>query len=67
MYDILHLLSFQLCSQILSQGKGSGVDNTISLDVHAINELQEKKKVPPTNDKVKYNYTSDAKGNYRES
>ncbi|XP_071785467.1 alanine--tRNA ligase, cytoplasmic-like [Asterias amurensis] len=52
-------------AQILSQGKGSGVDNTISLDVHAINELQEKKKVPPTNDKVKYNYTSDAKGNYQ--
>ncbi|XP_038069609.1 alanine--tRNA ligase, cytoplasmic-like [Patiria miniata] len=52
-------------AQILSQGKGSGVDDTISLDIHAINDLQEKRKVPPTNDKVKYNYTSDAAGNYQ--
>ncbi|XP_030830999.1 alanine--tRNA ligase, cytoplasmic [Strongylocentrotus purpuratus] len=45
-------------AQLLSQGKGSGVDDTIGLDVHAINELQEKRKVPPTNDSAKYKYES---------
>ncbi|XP_033119659.1 alanine--tRNA ligase, cytoplasmic-like [Anneissia japonica] len=45
-------------AQLKSQGKGSGVDDTISLDVYAINELKEKRKVPPTNDLLKYNYTS---------
>lgn len=42
-------------AQLLSQGKGSGVDDTIAFDVHAINELQSKG-VPPTNDSFKYNY-----------
>ncbi|XP_041454380.1 LOW QUALITY PROTEIN: alanine--tRNA ligase, cytoplasmic-like [Lytechinus variegatus] len=45
-------------AQLLSQGKGSGVDDTIGLDVHSINELQEKRKVPPTNDSFKYKYES---------
>lgn len=45
-------------AQLLSQGKGSGVDDTIGLDVHSIDELQEKRKVPPTNDSFKYNYSS---------
>ncbi|XP_071479639.1 alanine--tRNA ligase, cytoplasmic-like [Diadema antillarum] len=45
-------------AQLLSQGKGSGVDDTIGLDVHSINELQEKRKVPPTNDSFKYKYSS---------
>ncbi len=40
---------------MLSQGKGSGVDDTISFDVHAIVELQNKG-VPPTDDSFKYNY-----------
>lgn len=43
--------------QLLSQGKGSGVDDTIAFDVHAITELQNKG-VPPTDDSFKYNYKS---------
>lgn len=42
-------------AQLLSQGKGSGVDDTIAFDVHAITELQNKG-VPPTDDSFKYNY-----------
>lgn len=41
----------------MSQGKGSGVDDTIAFDVHAITELQTKG-VPPTDDSFKYNYKS---------
>lgn len=41
----------------MSQGKGSGVDDTIAFDVHAITELQSKG-VPPTDDSFKYNYKS---------
>ena len=52
--------------QLKSQGKGSGVDDTIGLDIHAINELQENRKVPPTNDKIKYRYTSTDNGKYSE-
>ncbi|XP_018561574.1 alanine--tRNA ligase, cytoplasmic [Anoplophora glabripennis] len=44
-------------AQLLSQGKGSGVADTINLDVHAITELQGKG-VPPTDDSYKYNYES---------
>ncbi|XP_072013777.1 alanine--tRNA ligase, cytoplasmic-like [Amphiura filiformis] len=51
-------------AQLKSQGKGSGVDDTIGLDVHAINELQEKRNVPPTDDKIKYKYTSTEDGKY---
>lgn len=35
----------------------------INLDVHAIADLQ-KRNLPPTDDKPKYNYTSDSQGNY---
>lgn len=52
-------------AQLLSQGKGSGVDDTIGLDVHAINELQEKRKVPPTDDTIKYQYSRDDNGTYK--
>jgi len=41
----------------MSQGKGSGVEDTIAFDVHAINELQSKG-VLPTNDSMKYSYRS---------
>ncbi|XP_046676944.1 alanine--tRNA ligase, cytoplasmic isoform X1 [Homalodisca vitripennis] len=49
-------------AQVISQGKVAGVQDTLSLDVHAITELQNKK-IPPTNDSFKYNYKarSDAK------
>lgn len=42
-------------AQLISQGSGGGVDDQINLDVHAINDLQDKK-VPPTNDAPKYDY-----------
>ncbi|CAG9840846.1 unnamed protein product [Diabrotica balteata] len=44
-------------AQIASQGKGTGVADTINLDVHAITELQNKQ-VPPTDDLEKYSYDS---------
>ncbi|XP_028147378.1 alanine--tRNA ligase, cytoplasmic [Diabrotica virgifera virgifera] len=44
-------------AQIASQGKGTGVADTINLDVHAITELQNKG-VPPTDDLEKYSYVS---------
>lgn len=42
-------------AQIVSQGKGVGVDAGIGLDVHSINELQSRG-IPPTNDLPKYDY-----------
>ncbi|XP_044268789.1 alanine--tRNA ligase, cytoplasmic [Tribolium madens] len=44
-------------AQIASQGKGSGVEDTINLDVHAITELQNLG-IPPTDDSPKYNYAA---------
>ncbi|CAH1183194.1 unnamed protein product [Phaedon cochleariae] len=44
-------------AQIASQGKGTGVADTINLDVHAITELQDRG-VPPTDDSYKYSYSS---------
>ncbi|CAL8070160.1 unnamed protein product [Orchesella dallaii] len=44
-------------AQLISQAKGAGEDDTLALDVHAINELQSKG-VPPTNDLLKYNYSA---------
>ncbi|XP_070574110.1 alanine--tRNA ligase, cytoplasmic-like [Ptychodera flava] len=48
-------------AQLLSQAKGSGVDDTIGLDVHSINELQDVRKVAPTDDLPKYDYFYDEK------
>ncbi|XP_014270816.1 alanine--tRNA ligase, cytoplasmic isoform X2 [Halyomorpha halys] len=42
-------------SQLASQGKTSGVVERISLDVHALSELQ-KKNIPQTDDSYKYHY-----------
>ncbi|KAF7264334.1 hypothetical protein GWI33_000302 [Rhynchophorus ferrugineus] len=47
-------------AQIASQGKGTGVADTINLDVHAITELQSLG-VPPTDDSPKYNYEAASK------
>lgn len=41
--------------QLASQGKAAGVVDTLSLDVHAITELQNKG-IPPTDDSFKYRY-----------
>ncbi|XP_077983533.1 alanine--tRNA ligase, cytoplasmic-like [Glandiceps talaboti] len=46
-------------AQLLSQAKGSGVDDTIGLDVHSISELQDNRKVEPTDDLPKYDYHYD--------
>lgn len=42
-------------AQLISQGRGAGIEDTINLDVHAITELQNQG-IPPTNDAFKYNY-----------
>lgn len=42
-------------SYIISQGKTANKAETVNLDVHALSELQEKK-VPPTDDSIKYHY-----------
>ncbi len=42
-------------AQLASQGKGAGVEDTISLDVHSINELKAKG-FAPTDDTPKYAY-----------
>lgn len=42
-------------AQLLSQGKGAGIEDTINLDIHAITELQNQG-VPPTDDSYKYSY-----------
>ena len=55
------------CNEIwqeIARGKGSGNDEGITLDVHAINKLQKEFNLAPTDDKVKYKYTSDEDGNY---
>lgn len=46
-----------------SQGKGSGNEDHIMLDIYAIEELRNKG-VPATDDSPKYRYTSDDNGNY---
>ncbi|KAB0798281.1 hypothetical protein PPYR_09274 [Photinus pyralis] len=44
-------------AQLISQGRGAGVEDTINLDVHAIMELQNQG-IPPTDDSFKYGYTA---------
>ena len=53
--------SYEKCkaaAQLASQGKAAGQEDTLSLDVHAINELKEKG-FAPTNDAPKYNYKNE--------
>ncbi|XP_034231223.1 alanine--tRNA ligase, cytoplasmic [Thrips palmi] len=42
-------------AQLISQGRGAGLDDQISLDIHAITHLQDQK-VGPSDDSLKYNY-----------
>ncbi|XP_073233426.1 alanine--tRNA ligase, cytoplasmic-like [Porites lutea] len=51
-------------AQEIARGKGSGNDDSITLDVHAINKLQKEFNLYPTDESPKYKYTSDAEGNY---
>ncbi|XP_067006917.2 alanine--tRNA ligase, cytoplasmic [Anabrus simplex] len=53
--DMKGYLEAKKQAQILSQGKGIGVDNEIALDIHDIAFLQDSG-VPPTDDSPKYNY-----------
>ncbi len=48
----------------MTLGKTSGVEDTINLDVHAINELKEKGFKPST-DIIKYNYEAVDNNNYK--
>lgn len=52
-------------AQLMSQAKGAGEDDTLALDVHAINELQSKG-VPTTNDLLKYQYSAVDPSTYGE-
>jgi len=52
------LNAYEACkaaAQLASQGKGAGVEDTINLDVHSINELKERG-LQPTDDSAKYIY-----------
>uniref|UniRef100_A0A8D8ZX88 Alanine--tRNA ligase n=1 Tax=Cacopsylla melanoneura TaxID=428564 RepID=A0A8D8ZX88_9HEMI len=44
-------------AQLLSQGKGASVEDTIALDIHSITDLQNRG-VATTDDSPKYNYTA---------
>ncbi|RWS11029.1 alanine--tRNA ligase: cytoplasmic-like protein, partial [Dinothrombium tinctorium] len=46
-------------AQLMSQSKTLQEDIGINLDVHAISELKDVKKVPLTNDSAKYNYNAE--------
>lgn len=49
-------------AQLASQGGGDKADDTSKLDVHAIAELQDQKKVPATDDSPKYIYSASGIG-----
>ena len=53
-------------SQEIARGKGSGNENDITLDVHAIDKLQKEFNLKCTDDSAKYKYTSDEDGSYGE-
>lgn len=48
---------FWVIFQLLSQGKGASVEDTIGLDIHAITDLQNRV-VPITDDSPKYKYSA---------
>ncbi|XP_039618774.1 alanine--tRNA ligase, cytoplasmic [Polypterus senegalus] len=50
-------------AQLKSQGKGTGDDDHIMLDIYAIEELRSKD-FQPTDDSPKYSYRVDGSGNY---
>lgn len=51
-------------SLLMSQAGGSTVDDQIALEVHSINDLQNRG-IAPTDDSPKYRYTADVEGNYK--
>ncbi|KAM4720737.1 alanine--tRNA ligase, cytoplasmic [Rhinophrynus dorsalis] len=50
-------------AQLKSQGKGSGDEDLLMLDIYAIEELRSRG-LEPTDDSPKYNYTSNVDGDY---
>lgn len=54
----------RLKAQEIARGKSSEVQEVITLDIHAIDQLQKVFHLPPTDDRFKYKYTSDNEGNY---
>ena len=62
----MHKTTVLNCLQEIARGKGSGGDDAIALDVHAIDKLQKELNVAPTDEKPKYNYTSNSDGDYSE-
>eukprot|EP00795_Rhopilema_esculentum_P001457 gene1457-15882_t len=50
-------------AQEIARNKGPGEEDTVGLDIHSLDELQ-KKGIPTTNEKPKYNYEADEDGNY---
>jgi len=48
-------------AQLASQGKAGGAEDTLSLDVHALNELKSRG-FAPTDDSPKYEYTAEGEG-----
>lgn len=51
-------------AQEIARGKGSGNENDITLDVHAIDKLQKEFNLKCTDGSAKYKYTSDEDGSY---
>lgn len=47
----------------LSRGKDVGIDDAVTLDIHAIKHLEDIA-MPLTDTSLKYNYESDENGNY---
>lgn len=75
-YSILNSMDITLCYllnwlwhnptlQEIARAAAGGVDDSINLDVVAIEQLK-KKATPPTNDLPKYSYDADENGFYSE-
>ena len=59
------LLPHLTTPQEIARSAAGGVDESINLDVHAIEELK-MKATPTTNDLPKYGYQADEQGQYSE-
>ncbi|XP_068169309.1 alanine--tRNA ligase, cytoplasmic [Antennarius striatus] len=61
--DLLAFEEEKKAAQLRSQGKGSGDEDHIMLDIYSIDDLR-RRDVPPTDDSPKYRYSADADGQY---
>ncbi|XP_046842185.1 alanine--tRNA ligase, cytoplasmic-like isoform X2 [Xenia sp. Carnegie-2017] len=52
-------------AQAIARGKTTTDEEIITLDIHAINHLQNVLKLPKSDDVAKYKYVSDDEGNYK--